>query len=351
MARLDTDLLGLPIVSKEDASIAGEVDGLIIDEQSLRVAGFLVDLSLYEARVLPFAKAQAIGEDAIIVEAASAVARLSEDQELEDLTEREITLSGVVAITLAGNNVGAVGDFFVDGRSGDLVGFEFLPLEEAVYPRDTVVLPISVVHRLGRDIVVLTNDYDQHFMPNGEALTRSEARTDRVTGLGRPEPVAPAPPQADADESPTQLRASGPPSVAEESPAETAEVEPEPPVAEEAEQTQVPEKSQAPEQDIAPEQAVAPGETAPDSLAPEPDGAAEKDPPEETATAEISPAAADEDNLASQQRHFLVGKKVLRRIESPSGEVIAGEGDVVDYEMIQRAKSHDLLLILSLNVD
>ena len=180
MARLDTDLLGLPIVSKEDASIAGEVDGLIIDEQALRVAGFLVDLSLYEALVLPFAKAQAIGEDAIIVEAASSVARLSEDRELEDLTKREITLSGVVAITLAGKNVGAVGDFFVDGQSGDLVGFEFLPLEEAVYPRDTVVLPISVVHRLGRDIVVLTNDYDQHFMADGEALTRSEARTDRA---------------------------------------------------------------------------------------------------------------------------------------------------------------------------
>ncbi|HZJ02608.1 MAG TPA: hypothetical protein VFE20_02830, partial [Thermoleophilia bacterium] len=62
-------------------------------------------------------------------------------------------------------------------------------------------------------------------------------------------------------------------------------------------------------------------------------------------------AGAEEDNLASQQRHFLTGKRVLRRIESPSGELIASEGDVVDYEMIQRAKSQDLLLILSLNVD
>ncbi len=318
MARLDTDLLGLPIVSKEDASIVGEVDGLIIDEQTLRVAGFVVDLSLYEAMVLPFAKAQAIGEDAIIIEGASSVVRLSENQELEDLTEREITLSGVVAITLAGKNVGAVGDFFVDAQSGDLEGFEFLPLEEAVYPRDTVVVPISVVHRLGRDIVVLANDYDQHFMPDGEALTRREARGNRTAAAGLPQTAEPTPPQPEAyGSTATQPQANESSSIVEESPAEAAALEPEPPVAEEAEQTRVP------------EQALTPVETSPASIGAEP----------------------EEDNLASQQRHFLMGKRVLRRIESPSGELIASEGDVVDYEMIQRAKSQDLLLILSLNVD
>ena len=130
-----------------------------------------------------------------------------------------------------------------------------------------------------------------------------------------------------------------PSSIVEETPAETAELEPEPPVAEEAEQTQ------------APEQTFAPVETPPASLDAEPDAAAKEDPAEQAGTAEISPDVAEEDDLASQQRHFLVGKRVLRRIESPSGELIASEGDIVDYEMIQRAKSQDLLLILSLNVD
>ncbi|MCZ7663530.1 MAG: hypothetical protein M5U22_11665 [Thermoleophilia bacterium] len=55
--------------------------------------------------------------------------------------------------------------------------------------------------------------------------------------------------------------------------------------------------------------------------------------------------------MTSQQKHFLIGKRVLRRIEGPTGEVIAQEGDLVTFEMIQKAKSSDQLLILSLNVE
>ena len=60
---------------------------------------------------------------------------------------------------------------------------------------------------------------------------------------------------------------------------------------------------------------------------------------------------ATPEELAAEQKHFLIGKRVLRRIESPSGELIATEGALVDYEMIQRAKASDMLLILSLNVE
>jgi hypothetical protein len=42
---------------------------------------------------------------------------------------------------------------------------------------------------------------------------------------------------------------------------------------------------------------------------------------------------------------------VLRRIEGVGSEVIAEEGDIVTHEMIQRARSSDQLLILSLNVE
>ena len=42
---------------------------------------------------------------------------------------------------------------------------------------------------------------------------------------------------------------------------------------------------------------------------------------------------------------------MVRRIEDVAGEIIAEEGDVVTHEMIQKAKSRDQLLILSLNVE
>jgi hypothetical protein len=66
--------------------------------------------------------------------------------------------------------------------------------------------------------------------------------------------------------------------------------------------------------------------------------------------AAATPEPAD-DAFTSQQKHFLIGKRVLRRIETPGGEVIAEEGESVTFDMIQKAKSSDQLLILSLNVE
>lgn len=68
-------------------------------------------------------------------------------------------------------------------------------------------------------------------------------------------------------------------------------------------------------------------------------------------TADLPAAPTQDSDLGSQPRHFLIGKRVLRRIEGVDGEVIAEEGDLVSYEMIQRARNSDQLLILSLNVE
>lgn len=50
-------------------------------------------------------------------------------------------------------------------------------------------------------------------------------------------------------------------------------------------------------------------------------------------------------------RHFLLGRKVLRRIETPAGHLIADEGDAITSEMIREAREADLLLLLSLNTE
>jgi len=50
-------------------------------------------------------------------------------------------------------------------------------------------------------------------------------------------------------------------------------------------------------------------------------------------------------------RHFLLGRKVLRRIETPAGQLIADEGDSITAEMIREAREADLLLLLSLNTE
>lgn len=402
MARIDTDLLGLQIVALDNAMVVGEVDGLLIDDAAVKVAGFLVDLGLYEASVLPFDAAHAVGLDAIVVESAAKISQISESPALAALAEKDVTISDAKAITRSGRTVGTIGDFFVDTETGDVVGMEFLAADQTVYPREAAVIPASTVYRLGRDIIVLEDDYDKHLLKDDASLQRvSKPRVADVAPVAAPEPVveepaAPEPePEPDAEvaapEPEPEQEATAPEPEAVEEPAEqepeatllsveeppaeepaeapTDELpepakeiedafeaitlpEAEEPAAVEAE----PETVESVEEPAAEPEAEAAepaqdAEVADDTLTSEPALAlAEPEPEKPTATPAPKPEPA-EDAFTSQQKHFLIGKRVLRRIETPGGEIIADEGDSVTFEMIQKAKSSDQLLILSLNVE
>ncbi|HZK48306.1 MAG TPA: hypothetical protein VFD74_01725 [Thermoleophilia bacterium] len=318
MARMDTDLLGLQIVALDSAAVVGEIDGLLIDDATMKVAGFLVDLGLYEASVLSFGSAHAVGLDAVIVESADKITEISADPTLEALNERDIAISDAKAITRSGRSVGTIGDFFVDTENGDVVGMEFLAADQTIYPRGIAVIPASVVFRLGRDIVVLDDDYDQHFLKDGDSLERvGHSRSAEPAPVVTPEVVV-APEAATEAESPVL-------EVPEE--AEAVAVEP------------------AAESELEPP--VAPAA----AIEPEPAADADTATEVETPAAETTPTVPADDLFATEHKHFLIGKRVLRRIETPGGEVIAEEGDIVTFDTIEKAKSSDQLLILSLNVE
>ena len=388
MTRLDTDLIGLQIVAMDDASVVGEVDGLVIDDIAVKVAGFLVDLGLYEASVLPFGSVRAIGNDAIIVPSGSALIPISEDTALEALACKEISVSDAKAITKSGKTVGTIGDFYVDTDNGEIVGLEFIAADRSVYPKETAVLPASTVHRLGRDLVVLNDDYAQHLLKDASSLDRLDrTRTSTPTAAAEltPVPAAEPTPAAAAESSPVaplaspaaesgSLEETAGTAIAEAAPEtmgvaaeETAEPFSAGVTEAPAEEAAPVEESESPVAEVA--EPVAASETA-TVHAPEP-AQAELDFADDTVTQEVvapavdggAPAAAEppapaapaagaeEDTFTTQQKHFLIGKRVLRRIEGPNGELIAEEGDLVTFEMIQKAKSSDQLLILSLNVE
>ncbi|MBU2602626.1 MAG: PRC-barrel domain-containing protein [Actinobacteria bacterium] len=411
MARIDTDLLGLQIVALDTATVVGEVDGLLIDDATVKVAGFLVDLGLYEASVLPYASAHSVGLDAVIVESGSKIAAISANPALAALAEKDITITDAKAITREGRTVGTIGDYFIDTKTGEVVGMEFIAADQTVYPRETAVIPASSVYRLGRDIIVLEADYDQHLQKDDSSLERV-ARTQTVEpakteapavipvavaelepvqpiAVVEPEPeppvaLEPAPVEEPAHEpaqeleeafeaitTPEEATAVEAPAVAEAvapvvEPAveveEVVEVIEEPPVELVAELKEVEPEVEVAEE-IAPLAAVTPA-YADDTLTSEPaldlsepEVAVEEAPVEEPPVVEAPAAGAPtaeapaEDAFTSQQKHFLIGKRVLRRIETPSGELIADMGELVTFEIIQKAKGSDQLLILSLNVE
>jgi len=305
MARVDTELLGLQIVALDDASVVGEVDGLIIDDRAMKVAGFLVDLGLFEASVLPFGSASAVGGDAIIVPSADTLALITTDAALDALATKDIAISDARVITRSGKTVGFIGDFFVDTDSGDVVGMEFIADDQSIYPKDVAVLPSAAVLRLGRDIVVVTDDYLQALQRDAGSLDRL-SRDDAPAAVTTPSEPEPAPEPETPSEEPESV-------IVPETPHDA------PAAVEGAEPTVV-------------------GEPEPVTI-------------EESVAADAPDAISPDSDLDPQPQHFLIGKRVLRRIEGGDGELIAEEGDIVTHEMIQRARTSDQLLILSLNVE
>ena len=98
MARKDKDFLGLEVVSLEDASVVGEVDALLIDDNAT-VAGLVIDLGVYEAKVLAFSDILSIGEDAVMIGAAAAVKPISQDAALEEVAELDVHVSVMTRVS------------------------------------------------------------------------------------------------------------------------------------------------------------------------------------------------------------------------------------------------------------
>ncbi|GAB4250748.1 MAG: hypothetical protein Kow00129_11600 [Thermoleophilia bacterium] len=168
MARRDKDFLGLEVVSLEDASVVGEIDGLVVDEEQNKVVGFVVDMGLYEAKILPLSDTQTVGEDAVLVSKADVVKPISQSGQLQQIAERGIHPDDALVITDKGDVIGVTGDFFVDPADGSLKGIEVLVGEDS--DERTLVVGISSVVRIGSDIVLVSADYDTAVVGSGEDL-------------------------------------------------------------------------------------------------------------------------------------------------------------------------------------
>lgn len=169
MARKDKDLLGLEVVSLEDASVVGEVDGLIVDETRGRVAGLVVDMGLYEAKVISYDDIRTIGEDAVMLDGAGSLKPISEHPELRQIAERDVNIDDALAITDAGAIVGLVGDYYIDTASGEIKGVEVTSGEDDGEGR-TYIVPADVVVRIGKDLVMLASDFTGRAVASGERL-------------------------------------------------------------------------------------------------------------------------------------------------------------------------------------
>ncbi|MHB1343947.1 MAG: PRC-barrel domain-containing protein [Thermoleophilia bacterium] len=171
MARKDKDFLGLEVVSLEDASVVGEVDALLVDDGKVAVVGLVIDLGVYEAKVLAFSDILSIGEDAVMIGASSAVKPISQHAALEAIAERDVQVSDTLAMTDRGNLVGIAGDYFVDAASGAIKGLEILPEEiEDGDSAEAYLVPIADVLRVSAELIMLKDGFEGRVVASADAL-------------------------------------------------------------------------------------------------------------------------------------------------------------------------------------
>jgi uncharacterized protein YrrD len=168
MARNDKDFLGLEVVNLEDASLVGEVDGLVVDERSASVVAFVVNMGLYEAKLLPFRAIRGLGEDSVMVDSAASLKPVSGSGELEEIAKRNVLGFETIVLNDAGDMVGTVGDYFVDPATGRIRGIEVVV--EGENNERSYVIPMSEVIRIGTELVMVKAGFKKRAVSSGETL-------------------------------------------------------------------------------------------------------------------------------------------------------------------------------------
>jgi sporulation protein YlmC with PRC-barrel domain len=153
MARTESDFLGLEVVSLEDSTVVGEVDGLLIDERHNAVAGLILDAGIYEANVVAYADLRSVEGETIFVDSSAVVQPLSRHPQLAAIAERDIRIVGEVVLDDRGDVVGIVQSYSINPTNGALVSLEVTP--EDVNGATGYILSMDDVIRIGDELIVV----------------------------------------------------------------------------------------------------------------------------------------------------------------------------------------------------
>ncbi|MDL2344154.1 PRC-barrel domain-containing protein [Deinococcus sp. MIMF12] len=155
------DLLGRNVVAINTGERIDSVRDLVFDHQANQVLGLLVDEGGWfrSARVVPFEAIRSIGEDAIMVDSAAAVTSTREDGRLAEVLDSNVSLVGMTLLTTDGQNLGKIADVYFEEMTGRVEGYDatggifsdltsgrsFVPAPEDVQiGQDAAIVPVSV---------------------------------------------------------------------------------------------------------------------------------------------------------------------------------------------------------------
>lgn len=155
--RVQSDLIGLPIVSLRSGNTLGYVRQVVVDPEKKQVTGFLLRTGRLwrDDSALSIKHISSMGNDAITVEDDAAIVRAAQLPEVAGNISRKFRLLGNKVLTARGNLVGEVESYTINPRDGSLHALIISGRFGERNRKKKAAIPASRVVTIGKDAIIV----------------------------------------------------------------------------------------------------------------------------------------------------------------------------------------------------
>lgn len=152
--------VGLPVMGIDSGEQLGTVAGFVINPDSGRVDYLLLDRELWygEMKAMNYNAVLSVGEFAVMTENGNEIYLVSERPEIVSLLEKGVQLVNTGVITRSGEYVGAVSEYIIDEKTGNIAGCE-ISAEGA--DKMLGIVPGNKVVTYGAKYIVIEDGHDK----------------------------------------------------------------------------------------------------------------------------------------------------------------------------------------------
>ena len=171
-------ILGLPIISISDGMEVGKVKSIIINAEKGAIDYIVVDsgIQIFSARVIPNEDVLGIGEYALTIENEGVITDISRLPAAIQLLQKDIHVKGTKVLTKKGRLIGEIGDIYID--ENDNCKITGLEFIADITQKKIRLIPSDSVITLGKNLTVVKEDVEASLLDTPMQLGADDRFTD-----------------------------------------------------------------------------------------------------------------------------------------------------------------------------
>jgi uncharacterized protein YrrD len=173
-----TDIIGLKIISLQNGKELGQVKDLVYDPDEIKMTALIVEEGgiFSEAKLIPFNEIRNIGDDAVIIESANKIKKISEiDSKISQIAKANTYITNTKVLTNNGIELGTVSDLLLDPTTGIVGQMEISQGMIKDVRSGKKYIDISQIETIGKDIIIVK--------PEVESIIRQQSQNQGLEGV------------------------------------------------------------------------------------------------------------------------------------------------------------------------